>query len=185
MSALLTWAMSHLLGVGLAAIVPGAGIVIAAVRYGGTALRFLDTHRKDAVMLLVAIGAAAIYAWGAIGRADRASIVAWADTVCASAGSEYQPAEGKRGAACRSRVADLAKQEHDTAVQSAAILAQAATDREAKATRDAAQARATAADARAAADAMEKANGDVSGDRVGGAWFGALNRVGGLRAPSR
>jgi hypothetical protein len=147
---------------------------------------WITGERSYIAFLAVAVAAAALYAWGALGRADRDKLVAWGNTVCASAGAELAPAKGARGEACRARVADLARYERDVSAETARILADAAKDREAKATRDADRARQIAADARAAAEAMEKANANIGTDnRVGGDWFGALNRLAGLRAPGR
>jgi len=148
------------------------------------ALGWVRSERSYVTLLLIAAAAASLYVWGALGRADRARLISWGETVCAAAGAKLDPAEGRRGAACLDRVAALAREERDTAAESARILAQAAADREAKAAQDAALARAAAADARAAAETMEKVNAQVgSDDRVSGNWFGALNRAGGLRAP--
>jgi hypothetical protein len=189
-SPLIGWVASHLLTTALASLVPGAGLVTLLVRNGAGLLRWIETHRQDAVMIALVIACAALYGWGATGQARRAAerdrLAHWIDTACAAAGTTYQTAEPKAGVACMARIADLARYERDTSTESARILADAAREREAKAARDAEQARATAADTRATAEAMEKANGKVgSDDRVGGDWFAALNRVGGLRAPAR
>ncbi|WP_019833762.1 hypothetical protein [Sphingomonas sp. PR090111-T3T-6A] len=185
MTALLAWITAHLLPIALSAI-PGVGGIAALVVRGINPIAWLDQHRSYITFIVLAIVAAGLWAWAASIRADRDGLLAWGDAVCASAGAQLDPPNGKRGEACRARVADLARYEHDTTAESAQILAQAAKDREEKAARDADRARATAADTRAAAEAMEKANGSIgSDDRVGGDWFAALNRVGGLRAPAR
>lgn len=179
------WILSHLLPLAAGAV-PGVGGIILCLVRGISPLAWLDQHRSYLTFIIVAIVAAGLWAWAAMISADRNQLAAWADATCAASGAEFTPAKGKRGEACRARIADLAKYERDTSSESARILADAARDREAKATRDADQARATAADTRAAAEAMEKANGKVgSDDRVGGDWFAALNRVGGLHAPAR
>jgi len=185
MTALLAWLVAHLLPIGLSAIPGVGGIALLAAR-GINPIAWLDTHRSYITFILLAVVAAGLWAWAASIRADRDHLIAWGDAICASAGSQLDPPAGKRGDACRTRIADLARYEHDTTAESARILAQAAKDREDKAARDADRARATAADTRAAAEAMEKANGSIgSDDRVGGDWFAALNRVAGLRAPAR
>ncbi|MDH7641191.1 hypothetical protein [Sphingomonas oryzagri] len=184
MSAIVAWLLGHLLTVGLASI-PGVGGIALLLRYGGSVIGWLADHRKDAVMMLIAAVAAGLYAWGAIGRADRAQLAAWGDKVCASAGAELQPAKGKRGADCAARIADLAREERDTLKVSNAALADARARDQARSRQDVASARADAQRAADAATKMEKANGAIgANDQVGSDWFDSLNRLGGLRGPS-
>jgi len=186
MSAIIAWVLAHTLTVVLAGAVPGAGIGLLAFRYGADAISWLSIHRQDAVMLLLAAIAAGIYAWGAIARHDRDALIAWGNQVCASAGSELAPTKGKRGEACATSVAQLARDRLATAQQSAQVLAQAQTDHNARETADSAQRSTGIAAIAGAATNMEKVNAQVGqDDRVDGAWFAALNRAGGLRAPAR
>jgi len=189
---LLAWISAHMLTSALAALVPGAGLAALAVKYGGAVLSFLEGHRKEAVFFALSIAGAALYAWGAIGRHDRDGQIAtlnhWIETACASAGSPYAGANGKAkpGALCQARVAQLAGEERNTAIQTATILAQAAKERDTKAARDAAQAETNSAAAKSAAASMEKANDAIGSDnQVGGGWFASLNGTGGLHAPAR
>ncbi|WP_454886171.1 hypothetical protein [Sphingomonas oryzagri] len=185
MSAIMSWLLAHALTAGLSALLPGAGIVLLAVRYGADVLKWLSTHRQDAVMLLLAGIAAGIYAWGAIGRHDRDAIVAWGNQVCASAGADFAPQKGKRGQACAADIAQLARDRLATARQSAQVLAKAQTDHDAREVADAAQRSTGTAAIAGAATNMEKVNAQVGpDDHVDGAWFAALNRAGGLR-PAR
>lgn len=142
--------------------------------------------KRDYLLVLgFAIAAAALYAWGATGRADRDSLIAWADTACASAGAEFQPEDGKRGETCAARLRDLAKFEHDTLQASNTVMADAMAQRDRKAAADLAAATRNANAAAAAAQRMEQANANLSDDRVGADWFGALNAVAGLRGDGR
>lgn len=147
------------------------------------------------VLLGLAVTAAALYVDARRARADRDAWAAWSREICALAGTSPDPvtverrdAAGRvrrvampRGALCRDAVAALAQFRTDAQAQAAATLAQAAADREAKATTDrAAQARQSAART-AATRQMEDQNARITGDQVGGEWFAALNRLGGLR----
>jgi len=186
MTAIIAWLLGHALTAGLAALVPGAGLIVLALRYGGSVLGWLADHRQDALMMVIAAAAAGLYAWGAIGRADRAQLEAWGGTVCASAGTKLQPDKGKRGEACAARIADLAREERDTLKVSNEALSAAHDRDQARALRDLASAREDVVKAADAARNMEKANGAIgANDQVGRDWFDALNRAGGLRPPSR
>lgn len=187
---LLTWLTGHVLTTALAALVPGAGLVALLVRNGSAVLGWIDQHREDAIMIALVITCAILYGWGATTEAktaaERDQLAHWIDTACASAGSSYQTAKGKAGDACATAIAGLAQYQRDTTNQTATILAQAAHDHDTKASADATTAAANAAAAQAAHDTMEKAdNAIASDDHLGGDWFAALNRLGGLRAPAR
>ncbi|MDB5688557.1 MAG: hypothetical protein JWL91_433, partial [Sphingomonas bacterium] len=101
-------------------------------------------NRSWLLLLAVAAAGAALYAWGAEGRADRTRLIHWADTVCASAGAELQPAKGARGAACAGAVADLARFRRDTNEQTAKLLLEDAQSRSTKMAADAQSARRSA-----------------------------------------
>lgn len=136
-------------------------------------------------LALVALCAAALIAWGAIGRIDRDKLAAWGSTVCASAGRQLKPAEGERGEECAKRIAALAQLERDTLKASNTALADARARDNARADRDLAWARADLTRAAQAIKTMEKENEAIGpDDHVGGSWFDALNRVAGLRPPA-
>lgn len=166
----------------------------------GSALLGLVGGRDTLLLLVLAAAAAGLYAWGATGRADRARLIAWADKSCAAAGAGFGPSRStvtdsagkqrmrnwKRGEQCEHRIAGLAQFERTTNAASVRLLAEAMDERERKTAADADTARQHAAAARAAADTMEKANARIlQDDRVGDAWFSALNELGGLRASDR
>lgn len=144
---------------------------------------------RDYLTLLIVAGVAAwLYAQGAIARAERDRVTNVTEQICAAAGSELQPVRMKAkdlGKACRATVLQLAAFRRDTAEQTAATLIDAMKRRDTKQQTDISTAIRAAADARYAAMQMEKADAAVSNDLVGAAWFDALNRSGGLRAPSR
>ena len=160
----------------------------------------LANGRHYLTLLALAASAAALYAWGATGRADRARLIAWAEKSCAAAGTGFEPGSSilvdaagkqqtrswKRGEMCAQRILGLAEFQRTTNEASTRLLAEAMVEHERKTIADADAARQHAAAARAAAQTMEKANARIlQDDRVGGAWFGALNELGGLRAPDR
>ncbi|USI72718.1 hypothetical protein [Sphingomonas morindae] len=149
-------------------------------------------HRSYLTLLLVAVAAAGLYAWGAVARRERDQLAAWADRVCASAGEGFAAAkdtEGKahpRGQLCAAQVARLARYQRDVTAESARVYAAELARRDAQTRSDTQAARAATAAATRAAQAMETANAKVGDDdRVDGGWFRALNAVGGLRAPGR
>lgn len=145
----------------------------------------LTGSRETVILFALGVAAAALYAWGATGRADRDSLIAWADTSCASAGAEFQPEGGKRGETCAARLRDLAKFQRDTLQASNTVMADAMAQRDRKAAADLAAATRNANAAAAAAQRMEQANAHVSDDRVGADWFSALNAAAGLRGDGR
>lgn len=148
----------------------------------GRLIALVAGHRSWLLLLSVAAAGAALYAWGAEGRADRTRLLAWADSVCASAGAQLQPAKGARGTACAGAVAELAKFRRETNEQTAKILIEDVRQRSVKMAADAQSARRSADAARAAEQAMETANASVgTDDRVGSDWLAAFNRVAGLR----
>lgn len=142
-------------------------------------------HRHWLLLLAVAAIGAALYAWGAEGRADRAQLLAWGDMICAAAGAELRPARGERGAECGAKVRELAAFRRDSAETTAQLLADNAREQATKSRADLAGATSAARAAAAAAATMENANAQVGpDDRVARDWFVALNRAAGLRAPA-
>jgi hypothetical protein len=138
--------------------------------------------RSWLLLLAVASAGAALYAWGAQGRADRDRLLAWGDTVCAAAGAELRPDTGKRGAACALAIADLARFRRDTNEQTTKLLLDDARERSTKMAADALSARRSADAALAAKQQMEAADARIGeDDRVGGEWLAAFNRLAGLR----
>lgn len=151
--------------------------------------------RGTLTLLALAIVAGGLYAWGATIRADRDRLIIWADRACARTGTGFaaatvELADGKRqsftrGVQCEQRIANLSAFERDSINATSAALIAAIETRDRKTAADVAEARKYAARAQAAAAQMEQANAQIStDDRVGGAWFGALNRLGGLRPPA-
>lgn len=144
----------------------------------------LREMRATLTLIALSIAAAGLYAWGATGRADLARLTATADGICAAAGSAIEVEGRKRGVDCRAAVARLATAEQQTREQTARILTDAAATRDRKAQDDIAAARRAAEQARIAARNMETAEHAIDqNNNVGGDWFDALNRLGGLRAP--
>jgi hypothetical protein len=162
------------------------------------ALGALAGHGRWLLLLAVAAVAAALYAWGAEGRADRDHLVAWAERTCAATSAAF-PASAvepvpparkvtvyPRGARCEAEIRSLVAFRRDAAESTAKLLAEAIAEQDAKRSRDVAAAARAARDARAAANLMENANAHVGpDDLVGRDWFDALNRTGGLHAASR
>ncbi|WP_093310097.1 hypothetical protein [Sphingomonas jatrophae] len=144
-------------------------------------IALLARHRSWLLLLAVAAIGAALYAWGAEARADRARLLAWGDKMCAAAGAELMPAKGKRGAECFTAVQALARFKAEAAEATAEALATAERSRANSAAADARVARAAADAARTATAQMEAANAQVTDDRVGRDWIAALNRTAGLR----
>jgi hypothetical protein len=140
------------------------------------------------VLLAVAGIGAALYVQVAHLRADRDDLLRLAQVICAGAGQPFE-ASGKvaRGVACNVRVAGLADFKAKTDEQTAATLAQALADHDARQLTDNQAARAAAEAARSAAHRMEIA--DAKAERtnlVDRDWFAAVNGVAGLRAaPAR
>ena len=185
MIALLGTVLGALASIGLpwvAAASAGSGIV--AMLLGTSRLktigRMFSAHRSWLVLLGVAAAGAALYAWGAGGRADRDRLSGWADKLCAVAGAELAPPKSARGTACYVAVRDLAAFRADAATATAAALAQAETERADRSDADARTARRAADAARTATASMEAANGRVTDDRIGSDWLAAFNRVAGL-----
>jgi hypothetical protein len=146
-------------------------------------------------LTLIAVGAAAAFLyvqWSRVtGERDRA--LQWAEVICAAAGTTYaasvQTVDGKRvkyaaGQRCKATIVDLAAFRTDSDSTTAATLAAAMRERDARTQTDAAHARAAAEAARAATQRMEAADAKAAPtDRVDGDWFAALNDLAGLRAP--
>ncbi|HEX8402224.1 MAG TPA: hypothetical protein VF628_11035 [Allosphingosinicella sp.] len=141
--------------------------------------------RSYITLLLVAGACAWFYVQFEQVKRDRDHLLQTAELACVAAGSSLAPAPRKRrGELCIERVRILAAIERDTASASAAAMSEALATHERKTAIDADAARRSAEAARAAANKMEKQNAQVGGDdRVGAAWFDALNDVAGLRAP--
>jgi len=148
------------------------------------AWQLVTGNRHYLTVVCLACAAAALYAWGATGRADRANLITWAATACASAGAKFE-GDGPRGKKCAARVNQLARFERETLAASSAVLADAMIERDRKSAADLAAATRNANTAAAAAQIMEQANATVSHDVVGADWFSALNAVAGLRGANR
>ncbi len=159
--------------------------------------------RLDRGWLLLVIGgmvAAWIYVqWSEIQR-ERDQLVQWAEVTCAAAGTPFAASTEQRvdtdgrqrtvtfatGQRCRTAVTTAVAFRTDTERTTAAMLAAAMRDRDAKTQTDATAARAAAEAARAATERMEIADAKAAPtNRVDGDWFAALNDVAGLRAPGR
>ena len=136
------------------------------------------------VVLLVVGGiGAALYVKAAHVRADRDDLLRRVEVICARAGQPFE-ASGKvaRGVACNLRIAGLADFKAKTDELTAATLAQALADHDARQLTDNNAARRAAEAARDAAQRMESA--DAEADRrnlVDREWTAAVNGVAGLR----
>jgi hypothetical protein len=141
---------------------------------------------RETIIIYALIGAAAaLYAWGATASADRNALTAWANTTCAAAGAEFAPKNAERGEACTSHVLALAKLDREHAEASAKVLAEAMDKQQRLTNADLTAARKQMEAAAAAVKQMEQENAKIDKtDRVGGDWFVALNRLGGLREPA-
>lgn len=143
---------------------------------------------------LLGLGAAgaAIYVHVRAVTADRDALLAWSRLACAAAGQEFdasadaQGAKHARGDLCRQRISALAKFRADTADATAATLAAARDEHDARAAADREAASSNERDQRADQARMETENGKVeTDDRVDGNWFGAFDNLAGLRRPAR
>ena len=162
--------------------------------------RWIASETGWLVLLAVAGVGAWLYVQFAQVRADRDNAIHVADVICAGVGTGFAPSvsqetstNGKivlvahaRGVLCQRKVADLADFKARTDEATAALLAQALKEHDARQNKDSAAARAAADAARAAAERMEIA--DAKADRtniVDHEWFAAVNGVAGLRASDR
>ena len=151
---------------------------------------------RDWLTLLAVAGAAAFlyYQFQTVQR-DRDSLLGFARLACAAAGAEFDASistvngkavSHKRGELCSGRIHALGAFERDTLKASNDGLAGALADHASKSEADALAAARDAAAAGAAAQRMEQAENEVrQDDRVGPAWFDALNDLAGLRSPQR
>jgi hypothetical protein len=152
------------------------------------------------VLLAVAGVGAWFYVQFAQVRADRDALAHSVELICAGAGTDFaassareKDTKGKpvtvnyaRGALCQRAVRNLAAFQNGTNAETARILTGAMKDHDTKSGTDAASAARSAELARASTERMEKADAQIDQtDRVGAAWFDALNDVGGLRPPRR
>lgn len=158
-------------------------------------------HNSEWLVLLLVGGVGAFF-WVQFSqvRADRDDAMHRAELICAGIGQPFQPSQtsatssaGKavtvahaRGALCQRQANDLASFKAKTDEATAAVLAQALSDHDARQNNDSAAARSAAEAANSAAERMEKANAEAERRNiVDREWFAAVNGVAGLRAPSR
>lgn len=142
--------------------------------------------RQFIILLLVGGMAAFGYVHWRSAAADRDGLMHWADQTCEAAGRSFRPegaSMGNWGGACLSEVRRLAKVEEDLKQGSLDSLLQDLERREGKTATDAALAAVMAKRAADAAERMERVNGAVENDIVGGSWACAVNELGGLRSP--
>ncbi len=137
---------------------------------------------------IVLLAVAAVGAWFYVEyrstRADRDDLLRRAELICASAGGDFTAGTLKRGEACRLKVAGLADFRARSDQITAATLAKALADHDARQLTDNNAARRAAEAARDAAHRMEIA--DAQAERrnlVDREWTAAVNGVAGLRAP--
>ena len=151
-------------------------------------IRTLFAKVKAEAFFLVLLAVAAVGAWLYVQyrqvSADRDDLQHTAQMICAGSGTGFA-AVGKlaRGDACAATVANLVKFKTDSAQLTAATLAQAMADHDARQNDDTRAARAAAEAASSAAQRMEMA--DAQAERtnlVDNEWFRAVNGVAGLRA---
>lgn len=136
------------------------------------------------VLLAVAAAGAWMYAEMRHAQAERDDLTHWAEVACATSGAAFAGDDGeKSGTRCRLTIAGLADFKAKTDQLTAATLAQALADHDARQLTDNQAARHAADAARAAAERMEAA--DAKAERtnlVDREWFAAVNGVAGLRA---
>jgi len=146
---------------------------------------------------LVLLAVAAVGAWLYVQfqqvRADRDDVLHRVELICASSGTDWTatpPAKDapgyRRGVLCRAKVAGLADFKAHTDELTAATLAKALADHDARQNTDNQAARAAAEAARSAAQRMEMADAEAERKNlVDRDWFAAVNGVAGLRAPRK
>jgi hypothetical protein len=151
-------------------------------------------------LVLLAVAGVGAYLYVQFGqvRADRDAALHAAEVICAGAGADFAAsttqgtdATGRtvtvanpRGAICQRHVAQLAGFKAATVEASAAALAKAMQEHDAKGNTDTAAARSAAEAASAAMLRMEKADAEAERTNVVDyEWFAAFNNVAGLRAP--
>ena len=148
-------------------------------------LSLIGKHRADLTLLAVALAAAGLWVAYASTKAELTATTLRAEQICAAAGSEYQPASGKPGEACARQVTRLAAFKAEAQDKTNETLLAALHAREEKQARDAERRQARLESRLAALSAMQNAEDDIRDDQVASDWFAALNRLAGLRAPSR
>lgn len=148
-------------------------------------LAALKEYRKFLTLLVVLVGAAAIYFWLEKAKDDRAMLLAQATGVCAEAGATFQPEGSKQkqwGQACAAHVRSLRAFREETRKGEAEILRATLERQLGKTNADAVLAAIYAKRANEALIRMEAENAKVENDVVGAGYACALNDLGGLRA---
>lgn len=147
-------------------------------------LALLKDYRKALTLLVVLVGAAAIYVWLEKAKDDRAQLLTAANRICDTAGEPFQPVGSKQsewGQRCLGRVAALAAFHDQTRQSSLDAMLADLERREGKEAADAALAAAYARRANDALSRMEAADAAIENDRVAGGWAAAVNDLAGLR----
>ena len=149
------------------------------------------------VLLAVAVVGAWLYVQFQQVRADRDALAHTAEVICASAGAGFAASADQakdtagqlvtvahaRGQLCQRQVVNLAAFKANTDQVTAATLAQALADHDARQNTDNLAARDAAEAARSAALRMEAADAEAERKNlVDREWFAAVNGVAGLRA---
>ena len=153
-------------------------------------IRTLFAKVKAEAFFLVLLAVAAVGAWLYVQyrqvSADRDDLRHRAELICAGSGVDFAAMGNTgRGVRCAQTVAGLVKFKSDSDQLTAATLAQAMADHDARQNDDTRAARAAAEAASSAAQRMEMA--DAQAERtnlVDSDWFRAVNGVAGLR-PAR
>ncbi|RDE04694.1 hypothetical protein [Sphingomonas aracearum] len=161
----------------------------------------VKTHAAFLVLLAVAGAGCWLYVLFQQVRAERDQLAHTAELICAGAGVDFAASStaetaigGKRvtvaherGAVCQRTVAGLQRFRAETDQATAATLAQALKDHDARQAGDTLAARSAAEAARTAAMKMEIAENEAERrNLVDREWFAAVNGVAGLRpAPAR
>jgi hypothetical protein len=144
--------------------------------------------RADAGFLVL-LAVAAVGAWLYVEfqqiRADRDDLLHRTEVICARTGADFAATKGAaRGTRCAQTVAGLVSFKAETDQMTAATLAQAMAEHDARQNTDTQAARAAADAARDAAIRMETADAEAERrNLVDREWFAAVNGVAGLRAP--
>ncbi|KQR52975.1 hypothetical protein [Brevundimonas sp. Leaf168] len=146
-------------------------------------LAALKKYRKFLTLLVVLVGAAAIYFWLEKAKDDRAQLLTQADRICDTAGEPFQPQGSDQddwGRRCLGRVVVLKAYYDQTQQGSLDALIDAFEAQRGKDLTDAALAAAMSKRAADAVANMEAENAAVENDRVGLGFACALNDLGGL-----
>lgn len=145
---------------------------------------WLKLHRLGTTLFVVMAVCGAFYIQWQRSATDRASLIAFGDTVCEAVNSPFRPdgvGRERWGQTCLIEARRAGRMESDLNAGTAEALLQGLDERMGKEAADALLAAAYAKRAADTASRLENANAAVEGDRATGAWAGAVNDAAGLR----